>query len=133
MSRAWRRMSVSARPTDAAPISTAGTRVRRECPMKRAVLAVFLQHRLRTNTPNSHAAAEMKRIAHEVLAWADFHDATAEVADVVDSCLQRKIVRACDVRIAMPNRDAHGRLGMKIILGVFAICLVGANATDGEC
>lgn len=86
---------------------------------------MLAQDGLIAGTPNRDPAAEVERIAHEVLAGTDLDDASAETSHIIDGRLKDPVVRTDQIGLAQTDGDTDCREGMEWVLGVFAAGLIG--------
>ena len=90
------------------------------CGQCRPHFPIFFQHRLPSCAAHGDSTSQMQRVAHEVFAWTDQHEATPEVADIVDRSLEHAIVAAGQVGILSADGHAHLRSRERIVLGMHA-------------
>ena len=88
---------------------------------RRAGLA---QDRIVLAAAQGHVGTQVQRIAHQVLALADLHDAPAQTRDVIDCGLERPVVGPDQIGTNSSHRDRGPipHLGMH---GVWQLLLVG--------
>ena len=81
---------------------------------------------------NDDLRAQVERIAHEVFARANLHDAAAEPRDIIHRRLERAIIRAQEIRVGLAHRDA-GNISVMAERIFRGNCLSSAGGDQSLC